>query len=56
MDRLIEHALAATLGALVVTRVLQEVRDQPCVEDRLAIAFRIKASIYWRRKEAAQDA
>ena len=36
-DRDIEHPLAPTLGRLAVARVLFDVRNQACIEDRLAI-------------------
>ena len=37
MDRFVEQPLAPALGGLAVAWVLLDVRNQACIEDRLAI-------------------
>jgi hypothetical protein len=45
MDGCIEQPLAPTLGALAVTRILFDVRNQPRIEEALPVACGIKAAI-----------
>ena len=45
MNRLVEQALAPTFRGLPVARVLLDVRDEPGIEDRLAIARGIEPTI-----------
>jgi hypothetical protein len=45
MDGGIEQPLAPTLGALAVTRILFDVRNQPRIENALPIAGGITAAI-----------
>ncbi len=44
MNRLIEQALAPSLGRFAIARVLWDVRNHPGIEDHLAIVLRIKAT------------
>ena len=45
MDRLVEQPFASALGTLAVSWVLLDVRDEACIEDRLAIMPRIESTI-----------
>jgi hypothetical protein len=45
MDRLVEEPLTTSLRHLAVAWILLDVRNHPCIEDRLAIGGRIEATI-----------